>query len=44
MLLLFLAGYAGARAFDQWENRISDGEYILYIQQDASAPFAHPGV
>lgn len=44
VLLLFLAGYAGARAFDLWDNRISDGEYILYIQQDSSVPFAHPGV
>lgn len=44
LLLLFLAGYAGARAFDLWDNRISDGEYILNIRQDASVPFAHPGV
>ena len=44
VLLLFLAGYAGARAFGLWENRMSDGEYILRIQQDGSVPYAHPGV
>jgi polyferredoxin len=43
VLLLFLAGYAGARAFGLWDNGISDGEYVLEIQQDASVPFAHPG-
>lgn len=44
VLLLFLAGYAGARAFGLWDNGISDGEYVLEIQQDASVPFAHPGM
>ena len=44
VLLLFLASYAGARAFGLWENRMSDGEFILRIQQDGSVPYAHPGV
>ena len=44
VLLLFLAGYVGARAFGLWENRIGDAEYVQHIQQDAVAGYGHPGL
>lgn len=43
VLLLFLSGYAGARVFGLWENRISDAEYIHHIHQDAVTGYGHPG-
>ena len=43
VLLLFFAGYFGARAFGLWDNAISDQEYVERIQQDGSVPYAHPG-
>jgi polyferredoxin len=44
VLLLFFAGYFGARAFGLWENRIGDAEYVERIQQDGSVPYVHPGM
>jgi ferredoxin len=43
VLLLFLAGYCGARAFGLWENRISDAEYVQRIQTGRVDPYGHPG-
>jgi polyferredoxin len=43
VLLLFLTGYFGARAFGLWENRIGDAEYIHHIHQDAVVGYGHPG-
>ncbi|MFY9826333.1 MAG: 4Fe-4S binding protein [Thermoanaerobaculia bacterium] len=44
VLILFFAGYFGARAFGHWENRISDAEYVLRIQENRIEPFGHPGM
>ena len=44
VLLLFLAGYCGARAFGLWENHISDTEYVQRIQTDRVDPYGHPGL
>ena len=43
VLLLFFAGYFGARALGVWENGISDAEYVHRIQEDRAAPYGHPG-
>jgi polyferredoxin len=42
VLLLFLTGYFGARAFGLWNNGISDREYVERIQEDARAGYVHP--
>jgi polyferredoxin len=42
VLLLFLGGYCGARAFGLWENGISDREYVQRIQEDARMGYVHP--
>ena len=44
VLLLFFAGYFGARAFGVWNNRIGDGEYVQRIQEDRHFPYTHPGM
>jgi polyferredoxin len=44
VLVLFFAGYFGARAFGLWENGISDAEYVQRIQEDRAAPYVHPGM
>jgi len=44
VLILFFAGYFGARAFGHWDNRISEAEYVLRIQENRSFPFGHPGM
>lgn len=44
VLLLFFAGYFGARAFGLWENGIPDAEYVQRIQEDRAAPYGHPGM
>ena len=44
VLILFFAGYFGARAFGHWDNRISGAEYVLRIQENRSFPFGHPGM
>lgn len=43
LLILFFAGYFGARAFGHWENGISDREYVQRIQEDRVNPYGHPG-
>jgi polyferredoxin len=42
VLLLFFAGYFGARACGLWNNGISEREYVGRIQEDARASYAHP--
>jgi polyferredoxin len=42
VLLLFFAGYFGARAFGLWSNGITDREYVERIQEDARASYVHP--
>jgi polyferredoxin len=42
VLLLFLGGYCGARAFGLWQNGIADREYVERIQEDARATYIHP--
>jgi hypothetical protein len=44
VLVLFFAGYFGARAFGVWDNKISDGEYVLRIQENRIDPYGHPGM
>ena len=44
VLLLFFAGYFGARAFGLWDNAIGDREYVERIRQDGSVPYVHPGM
>ena len=44
VLLLFFAGYFGARTFGLWENGISDAEYVQRIREDGSVPYGHPGM
>jgi polyferredoxin len=44
VLLLFFAGYFGARALGAWDNGISDTEYVHRIQEDRAAPYGHPGM
>ncbi len=44
VLLLFFAGYFGARAFGLWNNAVSDARYVESIQQDRTSPFGHPGI
>lgn len=44
VLILFFAGYFGARTFGLWENGISDQEYVQRIQEDRTEPYGHPGM
>jgi polyferredoxin len=44
VLVLFFAGYFGARAFGVWDNKISDTEYVLRIQENHIDPYGHPGM
>lgn len=44
VLVLFFAGYFGARAFGVWNNRISDTEYVQRIQENQRDPASHPGM
>jgi ferredoxin len=44
VLVLFFAGYFGARACGLWNNQISDAEYVQRIQEDRAAPYGHPGM
>ena len=44
VLLLFFAGYFGARAFGVWNNQIGDGEYVQRIQEYRHFPYTHPGM
>ena len=44
VLVLFLAGYFGARACGVWDNHISDAEYVLRIQENRIEPYGHPGM
>lgn len=34
VLVLFFADYFGARVFEVWDNKISDGEYVQRIQEN----------
>jgi len=43
VMLLFLAGYLAARATGNWDNEISDREYVERIQNVRSPDYAHPG-
>jgi len=43
LLILFFAGYFGARTFGLWENGITDREYVQRIQEDRVNPYGHPG-
>jgi len=42
VLLLFFAGYFGARVCGLWSNGISDREYVERVQEDARAGYIHP--
>ncbi|PYQ67630.1 MAG: 4Fe-4S binding protein, partial [Acidobacteria bacterium] len=44
VLVLFFAGYFGARAFGVWDNKISDTEYVQRIQENRVDPYGHPGI
>jgi polyferredoxin len=44
VLLLFFAGYFGARTFGMWHNGISDAEYVERIREDRVMPYEHPGM
>ncbi|HSG39123.1 MAG TPA: 4Fe-4S binding protein [Thermoanaerobaculia bacterium] len=44
VLILFFAGYFGARVFGLWENNLTDAEYVQRIREDRTAPYAHPGM
>jgi len=44
VLVLFFAGYFGARAFGVWDNKISDSEYVQRIQENRIDPYGHPGM
>jgi len=44
VLLLFFAGYFGARGLGLWENQIPDAEYVHRVQEDRAAPYVHPGM
>jgi polyferredoxin len=44
VVVLFLAGYAGARAAGAWENGMSDVEYVQRIRDIRSAAYGHPGM
>ncbi len=43
IMLLFLMGYSAARLSGNWENSISDQEYIDKIQRIDVSEFSHPG-
>lgn len=43
VVVLFLAGYVGARATGNWENAIPESEYVERIQNINSGIYAHPG-
>jgi ferredoxin len=40
---LLLAGYVGARVTGNWENTISDTEYVQRIQDINSSEYGHAG-
>jgi polyferredoxin len=43
VMLLFLAGYIGARATGNWDNEITDREYVERIRDMRDPEYAHPG-
>jgi ferredoxin len=43
VMLLFLAGYIGARATGNWDNEITDREYVERIRNMRNPDYAHPG-
>jgi len=44
VVVLFLAGYVGARATGHWDNGIAEREYIERIQNIHSSEYGHPGM
>jgi ferredoxin len=43
LLLIFMAGYLGARAAGSWQNDIPDREYVERVQEMDSPVYGHPG-
>jgi len=43
LLVIFLAGYAGARMTGHWANDISDQEYVERVPELHSPTYGHPG-
>jgi ferredoxin len=44
LVLLFLGGYATARATGAWQNSIGDREYIQRVEELRQGGYAHPGL
>jgi ferredoxin len=43
LLLIFLAGYLGARAAGSWQNELPDREYVERVREMDSPLYGHPG-
>lgn len=44
IVLLFVAGYSGARLAGMWRNGIDDPEYVQRVQSIDTGSYGHPGV
>jgi polyferredoxin len=44
IVLLFMAGYSGARLFGVWRNDIDDREYVQRVQGIDTGAYGHPGM
>ena len=43
LMVIFLAGYIGARVSGNWANEVSDQEYVDRIPEIHSPAYGHPG-
>jgi hypothetical protein len=44
VLLIFFAGYVGARATGHWRNGIGDAEYVRRVGEMHGSGYGHPGM